>query len=193
MLPAASTPGGSTARSALGARWISRSPASMSIMASGSTTPPVAWSDRCRQCPDTPTTWFCNCPSRVITPSVASSTAVPATAPCSWPFTFPHARPAAAAEAAPRPADHQDLAGDQRLGLAGLRLGRRRHATGSSQRRPPLQRRRLLRGYESPRQWNGGCWPDGRGGGALVLSLIHISEPTRLGMISYAVFCLTKT
>src|SRR5450756_2621676 len=24
------------------------------------------------------------------------------------------------------------------------------------------------------------------------LSLIHISEPTRLGMISYAVFCLTK-
>src|SRR5450756_2968621 len=30
--------------------------------------------------------------------------------------------------------------------------------------------------------------------GALVstLSLIHISEPTRLGMISYAVFCLKK-
>src|SRR5659263_424615 len=27
----------------------------------------------------------------------------------------------------------------------------------------------------------------------LVLSLIHISEPTRLGMISYAVFCLKKT
>src|SRR5450756_2977343 len=26
----------------------------------------------------------------------------------------------------------------------------------------------------------------------LVLSLIHISEPTRLGMISYAVFCLKK-
>src|SRR5665648_276595 len=26
-----------------------------------------------------------------------------------------------------------------------------------------------------------------------VLSLIHISEPTRLGMISYAVFCLKKT
>src|SRR5450759_5893426 len=25
----------------------------------------------------------------------------------------------------------------------------------------------------------------------IVLSLIHISEPTRLGMISYAVFCLT--
>src|SRR5450756_489535 len=27
---------------------------------------------------------------------------------------------------------------------------------------------------------------------ALTLSLIHISEPTRLGMISYAVFCLKK-
>ena len=27
---------------------------------------------------------------------------------------------------------------------------------------------------------------------ALILSLIHISEPTRLGMISYAAFCLTK-
>src|SRR5450756_2739901 len=27
---------------------------------------------------------------------------------------------------------------------------------------------------------------------AEVLSLIHISEPTRLGMISYAVFCLKK-
>src|SRR5450756_403696 len=32
--------------------------------------------------------------------------------------------------------------------------------------------------------------PDGGGGGHL--SLIHISEPTRLGMISYAVFCLKK-
>src|SRR5450756_1958480 len=27
---------------------------------------------------------------------------------------------------------------------------------------------------------------------ARVLSLIHISEPTRLGMLSYAVFCLKK-
>src|SRR5450759_860272 len=27
---------------------------------------------------------------------------------------------------------------------------------------------------------------------AYLLSLIHISEPTRLGMISYAVFCLKK-
>src|SRR5450756_2731896 len=29
-------------------------------------------------------------------------------------------------------------------------------------------------------------------GAVQVLSLIHISEPTRLGMISYAVFCLKK-
>src|SRR5450756_2888838 len=29
-------------------------------------------------------------------------------------------------------------------------------------------------------------------GTELCLSLIHISEPTRLGMISYAVFCLKK-
>src|SRR5450756_2892511 len=29
-------------------------------------------------------------------------------------------------------------------------------------------------------------------GAIVVLSLIHISEPTRLGMISYAVFCLKK-
>ena len=29
-------------------------------------------------------------------------------------------------------------------------------------------------------------------GTANTLSLIHISEPTRLGMISYAVFCLKK-
>ena len=28
--------------------------------------------------------------------------------------------------------------------------------------------------------------------GSITLSLIHISEPTRLGMISYAVFCLKK-
>src|SRR5450756_3079518 len=30
------------------------------------------------------------------------------------------------------------------------------------------------------------------GANVQVLSLIHISEPTRLGMISYAVFCLKK-
>src|SRR5450756_3248526 len=29
-------------------------------------------------------------------------------------------------------------------------------------------------------------------GSTLYVSLIHISEPTRLGMISYAVFCLKK-
>src|SRR5450756_2927689 len=36
------------------------------------------------------------------------------------------------------------------------------------------------------------AWIDDRFGGAQLLSLIHISEPTRLGMISYAVFCLKK-
>ena len=43
---------------------------------------------------------------------------------------------------------------------------------------------------KSCNQWGSGpdCW----GGIALELSLIHISEPTRLGMISYAVFCLKK-
>eukprot|EP00825_Cyclidium_porcatum_P014644 TRINITY_DN17926_c0_g1_i2.p3 TRINITY_DN17926_c0_g1~~TRINITY_DN17926_c0_g1_i2.p3 ORF type:complete len:180 (-),score=32.10 TRINITY_DN17926_c0_g1_i2:31-570(-) len=33
---------------------------------------------------------------------------------------------------------------------------------------------------------------DAGNGSVFVLSLIHISEPTRLGMISYAVFCLKK-
>src|SRR5450759_746623 len=33
---------------------------------------------------------------------------------------------------------------------------------------------------------------DVKRGQVLSLSLIHISEPTRLGMISYAVFCLKK-
>src|SRR5665648_1217419 len=33
---------------------------------------------------------------------------------------------------------------------------------------------------------------DAPGNGDELLSLIHISEPTRLGMISYAVFCLKK-
>src|SRR5450756_851141 len=37
----------------------------------------------------------------------------------------------------------------------------------------------------------GGGSSGGQGGGG-GLSLIHISEPTRLGMISYAVFCLKK-
>ena len=36
------------------------------------------------------------------------------------------------------------------------------------------------------------CCVDCGQGNELDLSLIHISEPTRLGMISYAVFCLKK-
>src|SRR5450756_2700233 len=35
-------------------------------------------------------------------------------------------------------------------------------------------------------------YADGTKGTGVNLSLIHISEPTRLGMISYAVFCLKK-
>src|SRR5450756_1541246 len=35
-------------------------------------------------------------------------------------------------------------------------------------------------------------WIDCMNGDKYKLSLIHISEPTRLGMISYAVFCLKK-
>src|SRR5665648_922323 len=39
-----------------------------------------------------------------------------------------------------------------------------------------------------------GCLDTPDGGSVMLdgLSLIHISEPTRLGMISYAVFCLKK-
>src|SRR5450756_2855183 len=36
------------------------------------------------------------------------------------------------------------------------------------------------------------CQSASLGSSHLRLSLIHISEPTRLGMISYAVFCLKK-
>src|SRR5450759_5881470 len=35
-------------------------------------------------------------------------------------------------------------------------------------------------------------WAAKDNGSDINLSLIHISEPTRLGMISYAVFCLKK-
>src|SRR5450759_4299872 len=46
--------------------------------------------------------------------------------------------------------------------------------------------KRQARGYAPP-QWAGLKFFNVYG-----LSLIHISEPTRLGMISYAVFCLKK-
>ena len=58
--------------------------------------------------------------------------------------------------------------------------------------------------YSRPEEWNGRRVPEillsghhaniakWRHEQALELSLIHISEPTRLGMISYAVFCLKK-
>src|SRR5450756_510141 len=42
------------------------------------------------------------------------------------------------------------------------------------------------------RQWQIGADTEASPSHVSRLSLIHISEPTRLGMISYAVFCLKK-
>ena len=52
---------------------------------------------------------------------------------------------------------------------------------------------RLLAADLIPVEWNAetGRYEELRGV-EVELSLIHISEPTRLGMISYAVFCLKK-
>src|SRR5450756_1555463 len=58
-----------------------------------------------------------------------------------------------------------------------------RHRRKRAGPRVILQRSRVPRRSES-------LTKEGRG--VLILSLIHISEPTRLGMISYAVFCLKK-
>src|SRR5660397_284183 len=59
-------------------------------------------------------------------------------------------------------------------------------------------RRNTLRLWERShvlRIWVAGAffmWIHGRGPQGICLSLIHISEPTRLRRISYAVFCLKK-
>src|SRR5428012_25621 len=50
----------------------------------------------------------------------------------------------------------------------------------------PGPRHRRKRGHEHEREPE----KDGQHRAGQKLSLIHISEPTRLGMISYAVFCL---
>nr|CUV48023.1 protein of unknown function [Ralstonia solanacearum] len=50
-----------------------------------------------------------------------------------------------------------------------------------------LTGRRFLDGYSSDEAQYRALIDNG-----VTLSLIHISEPTRLGMISYAVFCLKK-
>src|SRR5450756_3051137 len=55
---------------------------------------------------------------------------------------------------------------------------------------PPLQVKSQVRGPFSPRGGRASCVRDRTV--TANLSLIHISEPTRLGMISYAVFCLKK-
>src|SRR5450756_2905999 len=53
--------------------------------------------------------------------------------------------------------------------------------------RHPWRRRRRTGDWRPPARFSlGFAGPGWR------LSLIHISEPTRLGMISYAVFCLKK-
>src|SRR5665648_1207264 len=49
-----------------------------------------------------------------------------------------------------------------------------------------------LSGWRRKTSWRGLKHVRGRKLNELALSLIHISEPTRLGMISYAVFCLKK-
>src|SRR5450756_825044 len=46
--------------------------------------------------------------------------------------------------------------------------------------------------YQSTNRMTGGALPAMTWHNIMDLSLIHISEPTRLGMISYAVFCLKK-
>src|SRR5659263_303814 len=45
---------------------------------------------------------------------------------------------------------------------------------------------------EKGREWEGLLWQLKEDGWTVRWGLIHISEPTRLGMISYAVFCLKK-
>src|SRR5428012_22670 len=64
-------------------------------------------------------------------------------------------------------------------------------------RRPPrsTQSRSSAASDVYKRQRPGRSWPARQSGcweRRPRLSLIHISEPTRLGMISYAVFCLKK-
>src|SRR5428012_23559 len=64
-------------------------------------------------------------------------------------------------------------------------------------RRPPrsTQSRSSAASDVYKRQVKGGTWWEMIGSWGWFppcLSLIHISEPTRLGMISYAVFCLKK-
>src|SRR5659263_321009 len=60
---------------------------------------------------------------------------------------------------------------------------------GAGGERPPVDRG-LSTGSVERRGSGGG--QSGRDRSVDGLSLIHISEPTRLGMISYAVFCLKK-
>ena len=50
-----------------------------------------------------------------------------------------------------------------------------------------LETRPVVKSFATIADW---CWKTTSSTKVPSLSLIHISEPTRLGMISYAVFCL---
>src|SRR5450756_2665582 len=70
---------------------------------------------------------------------------------------------------------------------------RRRFPVGASPTRQPLQPEAIGAVMEVTKWLKPSISVSRIGDSASVqLSLIHISEPTRLGMISYAVFCLKK-
>src|SRR5674536_194333 len=88
------------------------------------------------------------------------------------------------------------------LRIAARRAGRlsRRRSGPHGPRGPDDDAARLHAHSERPARRRGGASGGGLEGGsgtgesrcAMMLSLIHISEPTRLLSISYAVFCLKK-
>src|SRR5450759_496123 len=75
------------------------------------------------------------------------------------------------------------------LRLAGPGAVQARHPGRTDRRRSPGSTATPMRCPAHPRSWPTFA---ATGRSCIRLSLIHISEPTRLGMISYAVFCLKK-
>src|SRR5665648_1200215 len=102
----------------------------------------------------------------------------------------PHRRSAATPRAGP-PARHPLSAPKSPRALLLLHKVVVRHVRISKDRNPSHDRRPRARGSGVPRGTDHGHGDECRRA-AQLLSLIHISEPTRLGMISYAVFCLKK-
>src|SRR5450756_261730 len=84
----------------------------------------------------------------------------------------------------------EDLQGQDRSRHAGSALGQAVDQVKAAER--PDQPEEDHRDRQRHDQWDGDPPKAVPGTGAVDLSLIHISEPTRLGMISYAVFCLKK-